>query len=135
MLTSDELPAAAFDRLMALAARYPFLRVEARPAGHTQTQHVRLGEFAGRDEDGDDLGSRAVAVVDSAGRAVRPSPMAVYIDEYPLRQPIVLVTRGVRGGLAAGFATFIMGTQGQETVQRAGLVPAQPPVREFNLTQ
>ena len=78
---------------------------------------------------------RAVAVVDSAGRAVRPSPLAVYTDEYPLRQPIVLVTRGVRGGLAAGFATFIMGTQGQETVQRAGLVPAQPPVREFNLTQ
>ncbi len=78
---------------------------------------------------------RAVAVVDSAGQAVRPSPMAVYTDAYPLRQPVVLVTRGVRGGLAAGFATFILGTQGQETVQRAGLVPAQPPVREFNLTQ
>lgn len=78
---------------------------------------------------------RSVAVVDSTGRAVRPSPLAVYTDEYPLRQPIVLVTRGARGGLAAGFATFILGTQGQETVQRAGLVPAQPPVREFNLTQ
>ncbi len=78
---------------------------------------------------------RAVAVVDSTGQAVRPSPMAVYMDQYPLRQPIVLVTRGVRGGLAAGFATFILGTQGQETVQRAGLVPAQPPVREFNLNR
>ena len=76
---------------------------------------------------------RAVALVDSAGRTVRPSPMAVYLDEYPLRQPIVLITRGARGGLAAGFATFVMGTQGQEQVQRAGLVPAEPPVREFNI--
>jgi phosphate transport system substrate-binding protein len=76
---------------------------------------------------------RAVALVDSAGRTVLPSPRAVYLDEYPLRQPIVLVTRAARGGIAAGFATFVLGTQGQETVQRAGLVPARPPVREFNL--
>jgi phosphate transport system substrate-binding protein len=76
---------------------------------------------------------RTVALVDSVGRTVQPSPRAVYLDEYPLRQPIVLVTRGARGGIAAGFATFVLGTQGQETVQRAGLVPARPPVREFNL--
>ncbi len=76
---------------------------------------------------------RQIALIDSAGQAVRPSPMAVYLDEYPLRQPIVLVTRGARGGLAAGFATFVLGTQGQEAVQRAGLVPARPPVREFTI--
>jgi ABC-type phosphate transport system substrate-binding protein len=76
---------------------------------------------------------RVLALVDSAGRTVAPSPRAVYLDEYPLRQPVVLVTRGERGGLAAGFATFALGTQGQEAVQRAGLVPARPPVREFNL--
>lgn len=76
---------------------------------------------------------RAVALVDSAGRAVQPSPRAVYLDEYPLRQPIVLVSRAARGGLGAGFATFVLGTQGQEAVQRAGLVPARPPVREFDL--
>lgn len=76
---------------------------------------------------------RVLALVDSAGRTVAPSPLAVYTDEYPLRQPVVLVTRGTRGGLAAGFATFALGTHGQEAVQRAGLVPARPPVREFNL--
>ncbi|HEX8385180.1 MAG TPA: hypothetical protein VF576_03295, partial [Rubricoccaceae bacterium] len=76
---------------------------------------------------------RALALVDSAGRTVAPSPLAVYTDEYPLRQPVVLVTRGERGGLAAGFATFALGTQGQEAVQRSGLVPARPPVREFDL--
>ena len=76
---------------------------------------------------------RTLALVDSAGRTVSPSPLAVYTDEYPLRQPVVLVTGGARGGVAAGFATFVLGTQGQEAVQRAGLVPARPPVREFDL--
>ena len=76
---------------------------------------------------------RQVALIDSTGQTVRASPRAVYLDEYPLRQPIVLVTRGARGGLAAGFATFVLGTQGQEVVQRAGLVPAKPPVREFTI--
>ncbi len=76
---------------------------------------------------------RQVALIDSVGQTVRASPRAVYLDEYPLRQPIVLVTRGARGGLAAGFATFVLGTQGQEVVQRAGLVPAKPPVREFTI--
>ena len=76
---------------------------------------------------------RTLALVDSAGRTVSPSPLAVYTDEYPLRQPVVLVTGGARRGVAAGFATFVLGTQGQEAVQRAGLVPARPPVREFDL--
>ena len=76
---------------------------------------------------------RAVALVDSAGRTVQPSQRAVYLDEYPLRQPIVLVTRAARGGLGAGFATFLLDTVAQEIVQRAGLVPARPPVREFDL--
>ena len=76
---------------------------------------------------------RAVALVDSAGRTVQPSPRAVYLDEYPLRQPIMLVTRAARGGLGAGFAAFLLDTVAQEVVQRAGLVPAKPPVREFDL--
>ena len=76
---------------------------------------------------------RTLALVDSAGRTVPPTPLAVYTDAYPLRQPIILVTRGARGGVPAGFATFVLGTQGQEAVQRAGLVPARPPVREFDL--
>ena len=76
---------------------------------------------------------RAVGIVDSLGRTVQPSPRAVYLDEYPLRQPIVLVSRAARGGLGAGFATFLLDTVAQEVVQRAGLVPARPPVREFDL--
>lgn len=76
---------------------------------------------------------RQIALIDSAGQTVRGTQRAIYLDEYPLRQPIVLVTRGARGGLAAGFATFALGTQGQEVVQRSGLVPAKPPVREFNI--
>lgn len=76
---------------------------------------------------------RAIPLVDSLGQTVQPSPRAVYLDEYPLRQPIVFVTRSERGGLGAGFATFLLDTRAQEVVQRAGLVPARPPVREFNL--
>ena len=76
---------------------------------------------------------RALGIVDSLGRTVQPSQRAVYLDEYPLRQPVVLVSRAARGGLGAGFATFLLDTVAQEVVQRAGLVPARPPVREFNL--
>ena len=76
--------------------------------------------------------TRALALVDSAGQTVQPSPRAVYLDEYPLRQPIVLVTRSERGGLGAGFATFALDTQAQDVLQKAGLVPARPAVREFS---
>jgi phosphate transport system substrate-binding protein len=93
---------------------------------------VSLAAWAGADSAAV-RGLRLIAVPDSTGAPVLPSPMSVYRGDYPLVQPVYLYTEARRSPLAAPFATFAAGLHGQEEIQRAGLVPATLPTREIIL--
>ena len=77
----------------------------------------------------------AVRVVAVDG--VQPTPRAVFEGDYPLVEPVVLLTVAGSGDarvLAAGFARFAASAVGQEAVLRAGLAPATLPQREVVLS-
>lgn len=123
LLPPDSLPRPTY----AAADEADALRwVSENPAGLTI---VSLAAYEGVSEDQ----VRAIAVPDSAGAPVLPAPLRVYANHYPLRHPILLVVGRSAGVVGASFASFVLGTQGQEAVQRAGLVPARLPVREIEL--
>jgi phosphate transport system substrate-binding protein len=106
--------------------------VAGRPEGPPRLGVVSLAAWAQADS-ATVRGLRLLALPDSTGRPVLPSPMSVYRGAYPLVQPVYLYTVARRSPLAAPFATFAAGLHGQEAIQRAGLVPATLPAREIIL--
>jgi phosphate transport system substrate-binding protein len=74
------------------------------------------------------------SVDSSAERFVQPSQSNLYHSLYPLHYSLYLYTAEPRGGLGAGFSTFVMRIQGQKILQDAGLVPASIPSRTIQIT-
>jgi phosphate transport system substrate-binding protein len=63
----------------------------------------------------------------------KPFPAYLALELYPLRRNIYAILSDVRGGLPAGFVSFIAGDGGQRIILKAGLVPATRPTRLINL--
>jgi phosphate transport system substrate-binding protein len=63
----------------------------------------------------------------------KPFPAYLATGDYPLRRDIYVIISDVRGGLPAGFVSFIAGDSGQRIILKAGLVPATRPTRLINL--
>lgn len=123
VLPSDSLPRPAY---AAQSEADALSWVAQNPAG---LAIVSMAAYAAQPDES----TRAVAVPDSTGRPVLPTPFDVYAGRYPLRHPIILLVARRPDGIGAGFATFARGTQGQEAVQRAGLAPYTLPAREIQL--
>ena len=51
----------------------------------------------------------------------------IVAGEYPLVRPIYLLTLGEPSGGAKGFIDFVLGTEGQASIQADGLLPATDP--------
>lgn len=60
----------------------------------------------------------------AAGPYVTPDPGTIYDKSYPLWRYIYLVSRREPKGVAAGFVTFAMSSQGQQALVRDGFAPA-----------
>jgi len=63
----------------------------------------------------------------------KPFPAYLALEYYPLRRDIYAILTDVRGGLPAGFVSFLAGDSGQRIVLKAGLLPATRPTRLINL--
>jgi len=63
----------------------------------------------------------------------KPFPAYLATGDYPLRRDIYVIISDVRGGLPAGFVSFLAGDSGQRIILKAGLVPATRPTRLINL--
>ena len=63
----------------------------------------------------------------------KPFPAYLATGDYPLTRDIYVIISDVRGGLPAGFVTFLAGDSGQRIILKAGLVPATRPTRLINL--
>jgi len=57
----------------------------------------------------------------------------IYLGRYPLSYPVYIYSRK-DSNLAAGFVSFITGTEGQKLILNWGLVPVTMPVRIVTLT-
>lgn len=58
-------------------------------------------------------------------------PYQAYLatKQYPLIREVYTISREPRAGLATGFASFISGDKGQKIILKAGLLPANAPIR------
>ena len=58
-------------------------------------------------------------------------PYQAYLatKQYSLIRSVYTISREPRAGLATGFASFIMSDKGQKIFLKAGLMPANAPVR------
>jgi len=63
----------------------------------------------------------------------KPFPAYLATGDYPLRRDIYAIISDVRGGLPAGFVSFLAGDSGQRIILKAGLVPATRPTRLINI--
>jgi ABC-type phosphate transport system substrate-binding protein len=59
----------------------------------------------------------------------RPDLEAIYRGQYPLTRMFSMYIRTDGPRLAGGFITFVTSRDGQELVERQGLVPTAVPVR------
>ena len=65
----------------------------------------------------------------------KPFPAYLATGDYPLKRDIYAIISDVRGGLPAGFISFLAGDSGQRIILKAGLVPATRPTRLVNLKE
>ncbi len=63
----------------------------------------------------------------------QPVPAYLGTQQYPLIRDIYAIISDVRGGLPAGFVSFVAGDSGQRIILKAGLVPATRPTRLINV--
>ncbi len=63
----------------------------------------------------------------------KPVPAYLALGYYPLVRNVYMLLTDVRGGLPAGFASFVGGDTGQRIILKAGLVPANRPMRLVNI--
>ncbi len=58
-------------------------------------------------------------------------PYQAYLatKQYPLLRSVYTISREPRAGLATGFASFVAGDKGQKIILKAGLLPANAPIR------
>jgi len=73
--------------------------------------------------------------IDGNGDYYRPYPGNIAEGSYPLIREVYIINREYFTGLGSGFAQFIAGDKGQRIVRRAGLVPAQIPIRLVEIKQ
>jgi phosphate transport system substrate-binding protein len=69
----------------------------------------------------------------TVGNSFKPFPAFLATGDYPLTRDIYAIISDARGGLPAGFVSFIAGDSGQRIILKAGLVPATRPTRLINL--
>ncbi len=64
-------------------------------------------------------------------------PFEYYLSKgnYPLWRSIYVISREPRTGLGTGFASFMGGQQGQLIIARAGLLPANVPIRTVEIVK
>jgi phosphate transport system substrate-binding protein len=73
--------------------------------------------------------------VPTEANSYKPFPAYLATGDYPLRRDIFAIISDVRGGLPAGFVSFLAGDSGQRIILKAGLVPATRPTRLVNLKE
>jgi phosphate transport system substrate-binding protein len=69
------------------------------------------------------------ALVDDHGNAYFPWQEDLATGNYPLKRDIYLINK-FKSGLGTGFASFILGDDGQRIILKLGLLPATMPGRE-----
>lgn len=62
----------------------------------------------------------------------KPDQGTLAMREYPLSRGLYIINNTGRPGLGTGFASFILGEQGQRIVLRSGLLPDSIPTREVS---
>lgn len=68
-----------------------------------------------------------------ADESYKPIPAYLALGYYPLVRNVYMLLTDVRGGLPAGFASFVGGDTGQRIILKAGLIPANSPMRLVSL--
>ncbi len=68
-----------------------------------------------------------------ADESYKPYAAYLALGYYPLVRNVYMLLTDVRGGLPAGFASFVGGDTGQRIILKAGLVPATKPMRLISL--
>lgn len=87
------------------------------------------------------LKSIRVVSVSNINKPVYPDdyfqPYQAYVatGEYPLIRNLYIISREARVGLGTGFASFVMGDQGQRIILKGGLVPSTMPLRIVKTTK
>lgn len=71
-----------------------------------------------------------------------PAAATIALKEYPLTREVYAITREARFGLGRGFIAYMTGDAGQRIILKAGLMPANVPMRiiktkdrDFNITE
>jgi phosphate transport system substrate-binding protein len=68
-----------------------------------------------------------------ADESYKPYAAYLALGYYPLVRNVYMLLTDVRGGLPAGFASFVGGDTGQRIILKTGLVPATKPMRLISL--
>lgn len=68
-----------------------------------------------------------------ADESYKPHAAYLALGYYPLVRNVYMLLTDVRGGLPAGFASFVGGDTGQRIILKTGLVPATKPMRLISL--
>ncbi len=68
-----------------------------------------------------------------ADQSYKPYAAYLALGYYPLVRNVYMLLTDVRGGLPAGFASFVGGDTGQRIILKTGLVPATKPMRLISL--
>lgn len=69
--------------------------------------------------------------VDSPGL----QPYQAYIAQktYPLWRKVIIISKEARAGLGSGFTSFVNNDKGQRIILKAGIVPANAPIRLYHI--
>lgn len=65
--------------------------------------------------------------VDSPG--VQPYQAFIAQKQYPLWRKVIIISKEARAGLGSGFTSFVNNDKGQRIILKAGIVPANAPIR------
>ena len=80
-------------------------------------------------------GIKVVAIAkDKKSDYFLPYASFIYTKEYPLIRDVWMINKASKSGLNTGFVLFMMSEIGQTIVQRAGILPANSPVRLIQFT-
>lgn len=63
----------------------------------------------------------------------QPYQAYLALKKYPFRRDVKIISREARYGLGSGFMSFVAQDLGQRVILKAGLLPANAPIRVINL--
>lgn len=72
-------------------------------------------------------GAYALAIRGDSGPAIAPTPENIYSGKYPMKRPLLLITKENSAGLPATFIEYLTSPAGQELVAKHGYLPLTSP--------